>query len=114
MVLEVHLQVLAGEHRGVAPVGAGHRHPAALDVVGPQRVGDELLGAVAAAQEALRAVAGFVLPQVAPLDLHAALVLAVHGLVAAAPDVVLRKWRELTGLTQLSRGYGKDIRYLHL
>lgn len=91
MVLEVGVQVLAGEQAGLAVVGARDGHAAALGDVRGQGVGDELLAAVAAADEALGAVVGLVGAQVAALHLQAALVLAVQGLVAAAARVVLQQ-----------------------
>lgn len=90
VLLEVHLEVLAGQHGGLAAVGTGDGEAAALGVVGRQRVEDELLVAVAAGHQPLGALSELVLAQVATLHLHAALVLAVQGLVAARANVFLQ------------------------
>lgn len=89
VVLEMYLEVLPGQYGGLAAVRAGDGEPAALGVVGRQRVENELLVAVAAGHQPLRALALLVLAQVAALNLHAALVLAVQWLVAACADVLL-------------------------
>lgn len=89
MVLEVGVEVLAGEQASLAVVGAGHGHAAALGDVRGDGVGDELLAAVAAADEPLGAVVGLVGVQMAALHLQPALVLAVQRLVSTAAHVVL-------------------------
>lgn len=59
-------------------------------MVHAQRVRHELLGAVPAADESLDAVVGLVRRQKSPLDLHAALVLAIGRLVTAISRMILR------------------------
>ena len=90
VVLEVRLQVLAGQQPRLAVVRAAHRHAPALGHVGGEGVGDELLTAVAAAHQPLGAVVGLVGTEVATLHLQPALVLAVQRLEPAAPHVSLK------------------------
>jgi hypothetical protein len=91
VVLEVHLEVLPGQDRRLAAVGTGDGEAAALGVMGREGVEDELLVAVATGHEPLGALAQLVLAEVTTLHLHAALVLAVEGLVAARADVLLKE-----------------------
>lgn len=84
------LEVLARQHGGLAAVRAGDGEAAALGVMRREGVENELLGAVAAGHQPLGALAELVLAQVATLHLHAALVLAVEGLVAAGTHVLLQ------------------------
>lgn len=68
----------------------GDGEASAFGVMRRQGVEDELLVAVAAGHQSFGAFAEFVLAQMTTLDLHAALVLAVEGLVAAGADVLLK------------------------
>lgn len=67
----------------------GDGETAALGVMCREGVEDELLVAVATGHQSFRALAELVLAEVTTLYLHAALVLAVVGLVAAGADVLL-------------------------
>lgn len=82
-------QLFADDFGRVALVGAGDRVAAAFGVMRCQRLETEILGAVAAGHQPLPALDRLVLHQLFAAHLLPALVVAVHRLQRASPDVAL-------------------------
>lgn len=89
VILEMNLEIFPREYRGLAAMRTRDRESTALGVMRAQRVEDEFLVAVTTRHQPLRALTQLVLPQVSPLNLHAALVLAVERLIPTRTGVFL-------------------------
>lgn len=90
MILQVYLEILPGQHRGLATVRARDWESAAFRVMRAERVENELFITVTAGDQPLGALPEFMLAEVSPLHLHPALVLAIQRLIAACTRVFLQ------------------------